>query len=167
MFEVLLVGGHVQRMLNVALLLSVKMLYKRMPTSISAHFDHTHSTSAFFDKLGVSFILLLALHVYASFCLIQQQDKRSRLLRARSCVARLPSQAIWVEPYCGQGRAAERVVPAVILAIKLSVEHFGPASLTVGHIQPLSLPEHSKSPVCPPVAVEQRCRCSGFPLFQD
>jgi hypothetical protein len=39
MFKVLLVIGHVQRMLEVTLLFPVKMLYERMPTL--AYFGHT------------------------------------------------------------------------------------------------------------------------------
>jgi hypothetical protein len=105
---------------------------------------------------------------YSCFYLASKQDKRPQLLHAlRRCVARLPSQAIGVESCCGQGRTAERVVPAVVFGIELSVEHLGPVSLTVRYIQPLSLPEHSKSPVRPPAALEKCCRCWRFPLFQD
>src|SRR6476469_9719202 len=96
------------------------------------------------------------------------QDKRPQLLHAlRRCVARLPSQAIGVESCCGEGRTAERVVPAVILAIELGVEHLGSVSLIVGYIQPLPLPEYPKTLVGPPTALEQCNWVSSFPLFQD
>jgi hypothetical protein len=90
------------------------------------------------------------------FYLASMQEIRPQLLHAlRNCVAGLPSQAIGVESCCGQGRTAECVVPALVLLVIPSVEHLGPVSLTVRYIQPLSLPEHSESLVCPPAALEQ------------
>jgi hypothetical protein len=86
-----------------------------------------------------------------------------QLRTLRGCVTSLPSQAKRVESCCGQRRTAECIVPAVKFGIKLSVEHLGPVSLTVGHIQPLSLPELSKSPVCPLAALEQCYRVPCFP----
>jgi hypothetical protein len=115
------------------------------------------------QELGVPVVLLIPIHAST---LLQRKIKDHSCCTTKLC-SKIAFSGDRVESCCGQGCTAERVVPAVILRIELCVEHLGSVSLIVGYIQPLSLPEHSESPVCPPAALEQCCRVWCFPLFQD
>jgi hypothetical protein len=92
---------------------------------------------------------------------------RTALAHCRSIfVPRLPPQSVGIEPGSRQRCTAKRIIPTPVLRIVLSIVHLGSFGTSCRNIQPLSLPDHTKTLACPLAALEQCCWVHCFPPFQ-